>query len=551
MAVKRLIRRRVRRTRPVVRRTPSASALAARKEAKRDMYGDSGLIIGGVKDPAEKTADQMASRVMRIPAAGPVPLHQFKTCSNPDMSVRRTVEEKDERSLKAKFAPNATPLAVGAGGAPAPHSVTHAIRTMGQGRPFGRTERMFFEPRFKADLSCVRIHDGPAAHGAAKRIQARAFTIGRDIAFAKGEHRPDTDRGRRLLAHELAHVVQDPRFACPKVRRAFNACTSRTDEDSIVSSHTVANQRIEKPGDKANIAVAFSCKPRSFNSEIVDSGGTVISSQQKTIWNDQFKPDASGRWTTSWNGKRGFQQVGTFLADDGTYKHRISDLAYAPGAKGDIKAKNGGVLSESPEITISVRKNVSEGQGLSEADKGTVIAALPGNMKEVVKDLDLGASRHLVDASGRIKQKNIEDLATAVRSEAEGYSLSERQAIAWAIRNEMVRINSHEVAAARTAFNFADDKQGATDDQKLAAKVLSKNMSDDTTSDAIKWYSPKSMPPHSGKCKTDGGDRDCTGGTVSLTDGSNKSSKAPGFHNHMTFVNVPGVNQWNFRFYKL
>ena len=58
-----------------------------------------------------------------------------------------------------------------------------------------------------ADLSGVRLHDGRAADRASKAINARAFTLGSDIAFARGEYQPGTDTGRRLMAHELAHVV--------------------------------------------------------------------------------------------------------------------------------------------------------------------------------------------------------------------------------------------------------------------------------------------------------------------------------------------------------
>jgi hypothetical protein len=68
--------------------------------------------------------------------------------------------------------------------------------------------RAFFEPRFGHDFGDVRIHTGAAATRAADAIHARAFTLGRDIAFGHGEYAPGTSAGRRLMAHELAHVVQ-------------------------------------------------------------------------------------------------------------------------------------------------------------------------------------------------------------------------------------------------------------------------------------------------------------------------------------------------------
>jgi hypothetical protein len=68
--------------------------------------------------------------------------------------------------------------------------------------------RAFFEPRFGHDFSRVRVHhDARAAHSA-RAIGARAYTVGADIVFGRGEYDPFSPRGARLLAHELAHVVQ-------------------------------------------------------------------------------------------------------------------------------------------------------------------------------------------------------------------------------------------------------------------------------------------------------------------------------------------------------
>jgi len=64
------------------------------------------------------------------------------------------------------------------------------------------------EPRFGQDFGNVRIHQGPTAETAAASLQARAFTLGRDVVFAAGEHDPKSEGGKRLLAHELTHVVQ-------------------------------------------------------------------------------------------------------------------------------------------------------------------------------------------------------------------------------------------------------------------------------------------------------------------------------------------------------
>jgi hypothetical protein len=76
------------------------------------------------------------------------------------------------------------------------------------GRSLSDRSREFFEPRFGSDFSDVRVHDGGAASKVARSINARAFTVGNNIVFGSGEYSPDSESGRRLIAHELTHVIQ-------------------------------------------------------------------------------------------------------------------------------------------------------------------------------------------------------------------------------------------------------------------------------------------------------------------------------------------------------
>jgi Domain of unknown function (DUF4157) len=79
------------------------------------------------------------------------------------------------------------------------------------GHPLDPALRAEMESRFRYDFSSVRIHADPAARESAAALRARAFTLGRDIAFASGAYDPTSDQGRRLIAHELVHVVQQSR----------------------------------------------------------------------------------------------------------------------------------------------------------------------------------------------------------------------------------------------------------------------------------------------------------------------------------------------------
>jgi hypothetical protein len=76
------------------------------------------------------------------------------------------------------------------------------------GRPLDLDTRNFFEPRFEHDFSRVRVHADTEAANSARALDARAYTVGNDLVFGSGQYAPHSGPGRRLLAHELAHTVQ-------------------------------------------------------------------------------------------------------------------------------------------------------------------------------------------------------------------------------------------------------------------------------------------------------------------------------------------------------
>ena len=90
--------------------------------------------------------------------------------------------------------------------AEAPPSVHEALAAPGQ--PLDWATRSYMEPRFGHDFSRVRVHSGPVAQQSARDVSAHAYTVGNDIVFGSGRFVTGTSDGRRLLAHELTHVVQ-------------------------------------------------------------------------------------------------------------------------------------------------------------------------------------------------------------------------------------------------------------------------------------------------------------------------------------------------------
>jgi Domain of unknown function (DUF4157) len=78
----------------------------------------------------------------------------------------------------------------------------------GGGSPLEPGTRSLMEERLGQDFSDVRVHTGQKADESARSISAQAYTVGTDVVFRSGSYSPDTDGGRRVLAHELTHVVQ-------------------------------------------------------------------------------------------------------------------------------------------------------------------------------------------------------------------------------------------------------------------------------------------------------------------------------------------------------
>lgn len=102
------------------------------------------------------------------------------------------------------------------------------------GRPLSENERIFFEPRFGMNFSKVRIHTDSNAAQMAASIRAKAFTAGKNIVFGQGEYLPGTDSGKRLLAHELTHTIQQAavgeRYCVPTIRRQYSSDTLRSND---------------------------------------------------------------------------------------------------------------------------------------------------------------------------------------------------------------------------------------------------------------------------------------------------------------------------------
>ncbi|MCG8418541.1 MAG: DUF4157 domain-containing protein [Proteobacteria bacterium] len=444
---------------------------------------------------------------------------------------------------------------------PAIQRMSAELPSDGGGKAMPEDVQAKMEGSFGVDFSGVRVYEGPRS----ETLGARAYTQGTDVHFAPGQYRPGSPSGQELLGHELAHVVQQrqgrvavttqakgvainddtalekeadelgaraARGEAVPLPDALNAtsassgfaqasgqpivqrrkCTSKDDANKIITRHQVSPTTIQAPGDTVTITVDFACDIRDGESHIETSKGTSLGLKK-------FLTKSTNQYKRTWDGKKLYTAIGTYLVDDGDYRHRLDNVTYA--------------YKYNPTTKVSDQVYVTGANLISPTIK---IAARPY--------AGTGKEHHHYSA------QNVTDLAAIIVSEMSIGNAAERQAIAWAVRNQMIRLGTSSVAAARDHFRDAHGTAGTGAAKATAKTILKKPMADDTTSGAIKWFSPRSMPAKGDSCDKDD---DCRGGLITVTNdaGVKVEHYAPSWHLTMTYKAVPGTREWYVRFYAL
>jgi hypothetical protein len=156
------------------------------------------LAVGRADDPLEHEADRAADQVMRMPDPQPT---SSAAITRLDRKCSGCAAEEEE-TLSAKRIGSDADRA----DAPAPPIVHEVLRS--PGRPLDASARAFFEPRFGCNFGQVRIHDDAHAADSSRAVRAVAYTVDDHIVFGTGQYAPRSIQGKELLAHELAHVLQ-------------------------------------------------------------------------------------------------------------------------------------------------------------------------------------------------------------------------------------------------------------------------------------------------------------------------------------------------------
>lgn len=203
------------------------------------------LNVSQPDDHFELEADRVADQVMRMPDPQPAnltpaPEQVQRACSGcaAAVDVSHEFKKEDDRIVRRKAAAGPSPQTTQSSFLSQLPDLTRPLQQVhGDGSPLQTSERAFFEPRFGHDFSNVRVHFDQDAASAARALQARAYTTGRDIVFASGEYSPSSVEGRRLLAHELAHVVQQGSGAPAQIQRTVDNVEINCADNQVYFSH--------------------------------------------------------------------------------------------------------------------------------------------------------------------------------------------------------------------------------------------------------------------------------------------------------------------------
>lgn len=174
------------------------------------------LTVNQPGDEFEQEADAVADKVMRMSDAGA----ESNFFSASPVYVQRKCQhcEEEEKRMQRKES--------AAGTQHAPSETGNYVSSLnGKGRTLSQSERAFFEPRFGYDFSSVRLHTDDAADHSAKQVNALAYTYSNNIVFRSSQYQPGTDDGKRLMAHELTHVVQQSNGNSNNIQRRLGAHT--------------------------------------------------------------------------------------------------------------------------------------------------------------------------------------------------------------------------------------------------------------------------------------------------------------------------------------
>jgi LysM repeat protein len=214
------------------------------------------------------------------------------------------------------------------------------LRRDGGGAPLPDAQRGKFEGSLGADLSGVRVHTDAAANDAAGSVNARAYTVGSNISFAAGQYKPGTPAGDKLLAHEVAHSVQQSGAG----GSGEGLATTQPGDSVETQADSAADAMML--GKSAQVSPAPLAIARKRMDEEVSEAPAPAAAPEAVA---DAAPDKKGDKAAEGGGELSAQLVGQ-EEEEGT--EPISAAPNTEGGKAEIQGQAGQLQSESAEAGI-------------------------------------------------------------------------------------------------------------------------------------------------------------------------------------------------------
>jgi hypothetical protein len=255
------------------------------KELLKNSVLQAKLKISQPNDIYEQEADRVAEHVMRMPKPA---THRQRDIKNEDEEQIETkplatkitlpaqhpvekVKKEKEKLIQFKSNPDQTPATT-----PIMASTINTLERGGQ--PLPESIRDYFEPRFGRDFSKVRVHTDDKSTLSAQSVNAKAYTVGNNIVFDTRLYTPHTDAGRRLVAHELVHVIQQEK------------CGEFIPSPSTKASPKESkNRKADATGKKNQIMQISSTSTRRLARAIIFEVGPELTQELIAMWETKIK----------------------------------------------------------------------------------------------------------------------------------------------------------------------------------------------------------------------------------------------------------------------
>lgn len=192
--------------------SPASGQCSGCSEEEEEFKVQTKLKVSEPGDVYEQEADRISDQVMRMPEP------QFQRASAGEACAGCQAEQPSSEPERVQT------KRIGSSelGQTAPPSIANEV-LRSPGQTLDSPTRSFMESRFQHDFSGVRVHTGSEAGELNQSLHARAFTVGNNVVFGKGQYSPETIAGKHLLAHELTHTIQQgwaATSAAPHIQRA-------------------------------------------------------------------------------------------------------------------------------------------------------------------------------------------------------------------------------------------------------------------------------------------------------------------------------------------